>query len=225
MKEYAPKGIVKSKAFSPSPELIESRAIAMLAAENLDAVLPRANGRLSKPELGNLLAMVGEGKSTKAIKRTFNRLYNRDISESTIAKYRKKYATKITEYANDFEFCAINEGLARRAVRVTRLKDVAEALEESILLPNGELGTENSRLIGEYRETLKQIAQEVGDMPTGTGDITFVNMSDKELLDYASKAMAQHKDLAVIMTEKAGVRPSLETIQIIDADGNVIVNG
>lgn len=222
MKEYSPQN--KPRKIEPSPELLEFRATAMMAAENLDIVTPRNNHRLDKEQMGRLLAMIGEGKSTKAIKRTFQRAYDRDLSDMTISKYKKKYASKIVAYANDFEFCAINEGLARRAVRVTRLKDIAEALDESILNADGSLGTENSRLIGEYRETLKQIAQEVGDMPTGTGDITFVNMSDKELMDYAAKAMGSHKDLAVMLSEKAGVRPSLETIQIIDADGNVIVN-
>lgn len=225
MKEYAPKSTVTKPKLSPGPELLESRAITLMAADNIVDAIPIHGKRLSKPEIGQLLCMIGEGKSNAAIKRTFGRQFKRDIADSTIAKYKQRYSNKIAEYANNFDFCAINEGLARRGVRVTRLKEVAEALEDEILLPNGSLGTDNSRLIGEYRETMKQIAQEVGDMPTGTGDVTFVNMSDKELTEYVAQKMGQHKDMAVILSEKAGVRPTLETVQLIDVDGTIINNG
>lgn len=208
-----------------SKEKAQARTVVAAAAENIDAAQPRMGGRLSKPEMGFLLQLVSEGKSISATMRCFKRRFKRKIANTTVISYRKRYLSKIAEYAKDFDFCAINEGLARRSVRVTKLKEMAEALEEQIVDDDGQLNPEvNSRHITEYRETMKQIAQEVGDMPTVSGDIMFVNMSDKELTDYVAQKMAQNKDMAVILSEQAGVRPSLNTIQLIDAEGNVIID-
>lgn len=180
------------------------------------------NKRLTKVEISHLLSLIAEGRNFAYIHQKMIANHGRDISYTTVVRYKEKYALQLASIKEDFEYIALNEGLSRRDVRVKRMQDMANALEDVILDEKGQLATGNLRTLTEYRELNKQIAIEVGDMPAQPINVTFNNMTDDELKDFIASKMAQHKDMSVILAEKAGVRPTSHTLddrveQIIDA--------
>lgn len=202
----------------------EEREIFTLAAKASMNISKINIVRFNREEIAILLSMIAEGCSNKTITRRMKTRCQRDVTVQTINRYKVKYASNLTEFANSIEAVALNEGFARRAVRILSMSKLAEAMEEDILNEDGSL-TENasSKMIKEYRETLKQIAQEVGDMPTDGPDVTFINMSDDDLKEFVATKLRQNGDLSVILAERAGVRPQPQA-ELIASDGEVISN-
>lgn len=195
----------------------ETEQMAIAAAENISLA---THARLEKSQIAYLLTLIAEGLSNKAIIRRFDRRYDRKITIGTIRRYKERYVSKLSKYAQDMDFATLNESYARRAVRINRLTAISEAMEEAIINEDGSLADNaNAKIIKEYREALRQIAQEVGDMPIDGPDMTFINMSDDELKKYVAGKLKANKDLSVILAEEAGVRP---TVQLIDTGGDVI---
>lgn len=206
--------------FVPETMTNEQREIFELASKASANIVKMGSVRLSQEEIAVLLSLIAEGCSTRTIIRRMKYKFGREVSLPTLKRYKEKYASKLVEYANDLEFIALNEGFARRAVRIERLTRIAEAMEEVILDEDGGFAGA-SRLIKEYRETLRQIAQEVGDMPTDGPDQTFINMTDEQLKEFVANGLKRNPDLSVILSERAGVRPQPQ-VELIDEDGEVI---
>ncbi len=111
---------------------------------------------------------------------------------------RKRAGAKFTELREKLEEEAINEGLARKAVRVGRLIKLAEKIEEDFyendklwVTEPKQIGAEqvdverfNAAEVREYRGLLDDIARELGDRRTKidmTGRIDVTKLSDEEL--------------------------------------------
>jgi hypothetical protein len=185
----------------PKLKLVET---ANQAAKNIKKT---AGSRLSEEELTDLLVMLSEGVSEKMIIKRFKRKYDRGISASTMGNYRKKYASRIDQVAKDLKTQAIETGLTKKENRLRRLQELAENLEELMYDDAGEF-VPTAKLVSEYREVLKLIAQESGDLrPEGAGDIIFTDMNNEQLKEALAGKLAANKDLAVIAAERAGVRP------------------
>lgn len=106
------------------------------------------------------------------------------LNRSTIHYYRTKYGASIDTLRAQRRFDALNTGLALKAERVKRLVEHADALEAIKWIPG-----DNGRLYNEkaWRETLDDIASEVGDRRIGID----ANVSERleigvRLIDYRS---------------------------------------
>lgn len=103
--------------------------------------------------------------------------------------YRKQYGLEIERLRTERRRSALNSGLALKEERVARLAAHADELEALKWVPddNGRLWNEKA-----WRETLDDIAREVGDRRAG-GTVLNVTlddlkqMSDQELEDLARK--------------------------------------
>ena len=110
---------------------------------------------------------------------------------------RKRAGKRFSELREQFEKEALSEGLARRAVRIRRLAELAEKIEEDFY-ENKRLWVKEPKQVGdkvidverfnaaevkEYRGLLDDIAREIGDRRTKidlrTIDVT--KLSDEEL--------------------------------------------
>lgn len=195
----------RSSGRKPSLRVVDVQA----AAHNISVVNKR--GKFSEEELVDLLQMLAEGATERKIINTFRKRHKRAISSHTITQYRKDYAGRILEIARGLETLAIEAGLTKRNMRLIRLQELAEALEGVIFNDRGEIAEFTSaKLIDEYRAVLAQIGQETGDLQMAAiGDVNFIGMSNDELKTLAANKLAAHKDLAVTLAEKAGVRPTI----------------
>lgn len=187
----------------PKLELVDAQN----AAHNI--ITTHKRGRFSENELVDLLQLLAEGTSERRIINFFRNRYNRAISAHTIKEYRGKYVGRIMEIAHDLELLAIEAGLTKRFQRLLKLQELAEAIEVSIYNVDGELKEKASaKMIDEYRAVLAQIAQETGDLQAvNLGDINFVGMTNDQLKALAANKLAAHKDLAISLAERAGIRP------------------
>jgi len=183
----------------------ELKNISEQAADNIISVV--RSTRLSKVELADLLQMIAQGYSYQRIIKKFKAKYDRTMSTTTINSYKTKYEGRISEIAKDMESLAIEKGLTKKFNRLKKEQELAEALEDEIFDEEGGLKTTNDKVLREYREILKLIAQEAGDINEGyQGDTMFINTSDDELKELVQNKLKSNKDLSVILAEAAGVR-------------------
>lgn len=111
------------------------------------------------------------------------------LDRSMFSYYRKQYGLEIERLRTERRRSALNSGLALKEERVARLAAHADELEALKWVPddNGRLWNEKA-----WRETLDDIAREVGDRRAG-GTVLNVTlddlkqMSDQELEDLAHK--------------------------------------
>ena len=194
----------------------ELNAIAPVMAENYICISPNQKARLNKEQLADLIIMLAEDATIQAIVNKFKSKYQRNISTNTINKYKKKYEANIFEMAKNFETLSAHVGLRKKENRLRKMQRLAEALEETIYDPNDNLHHgASSKIISEYRETLKQIALETGGIDTAqTGDIIFANVSDADLKALVANKLGGNKSLSVILAETAGVRPTAEPLPL-----------
>lgn len=186
------------------------------AAKNIKMTNKR--GKFSENELVDLLRLLAEGASERKIINYFRRHHKRVISSHTIANYRRSYAHRIAEISRDVDALAIELGLTRRAVRLKKLQELAEAIEGIIFNSDGELASENAKMIEKYLNTLEQIGQETGDLAThAVADINFINMSNDELKQLIANKITAYPDLAKQLAERAGVRPSYPIEKELDS--------
>lgn len=197
---------VKKKVDSrkPSIEIVEG---AEQIAKNLTKT---RSTRLNEAELTELIVLLAEGATDKRIINVFRKRFVRNISPKTIEKYRMKYRGQVLEQAKIIEIAAIQQGLSKRGTRLRKLQELAEALESDVLDADGELSIGARKgAISEYREVLKLIAQEAGDLAAiEIGDVAYMDMSDEDLKKMVANKLGGNPDLAVQLAEAAGVRPT-----------------
>ena len=203
----------------PPVKLEVSESEKTVIGQAAQVIRQSGRGKLPEAVIFDILLWTAEGcKWDVIIKRGLKR-HSRMLSRTTIETYQKKFAPKIRELTAEWEREAVNAGLARKSVRISKLQKIAEAMENRIL-PEGQdglegTGTDLKALVSEYRELLKQIGIEVGDIDEGSGgDIAFINLNNEELAQKAAAILGRNKDLAVILSEKAGTRPRVpESVQ------------
>lgn len=208
----------------PAPPVSDEQKLEIKQAAKV--IKQSGRGRLPEEIVFDILLWTAEGVNWQKIQKRVLKKHERMLPKATIEKYQKEHASRIRELTSEWDKEAITAGLARKAVRLRKLQKIADSIEERIL--GGDDDDENDvikalaanpanlkALVSEYRELLKQIGVEVGDIDEGTaGDIAFIGMSNDQLMAQAAKILAKNKDLAIIAAEKAGVRPSVpESIQ------------
>jgi hypothetical protein len=102
--------------------------------------------------------------------------------------YRKKYGPQIEVLRKERLDSALNTGLALKEERVARLKQHADELDKIKWEPD-----DKGRLWNEaaWRETLGEIAEEVGDRKH-TVDLNIHDLTDAELLAAIERIRASH---------------------------------
>jgi hypothetical protein len=150
---------------------------------------------LKKDQKVALLGWISEGLDSKEINdkaAVFSQPFT--VSRQQVDYYRKTRHAKFNKLKEEYENKGLNEGLARVAVRVTKLKELAALLEKDLfnqdliwLSDKKGVGTGtvaeiydfekfNKSEVDAYRDVLNDIAIEVGDRvtkiapvdPTGT---------------------------------------------------------
>lgn len=154
---------------------------------------------LTKEQRGLLVAWAAEGFDLLEIN---ERAAKSDppfkVTQIQLRHVRERESLKFREMREAFEREAITEGLARKAVRIRRLAQLAEKLEAD-LLHGTRLWVEEPKQVGaqivdvekfnaaevkEYRGLLDDIAREIGDRRTKveiSGKIDVTKLSDEEL--------------------------------------------
>lgn len=133
---------------------------------------------LAKEKVEYILELIGEGMSNAEIIAACKR-DGIEVSRQTIRNFRHTRAVEIKDVIQRYEAEAIQSGLARRMERVAELKDIYARLKAEldagalwVIHPRSMRGDEgytiveerifNSNLIRELRQTLEDIAKEVG---------------------------------------------------------------
>lgn len=138
--------------------------------------------RLKKAQKEELLKLIAAGLESDEINARAAEFKSPfEVSRQQVDFYRKTRKVNIEEIAEQAEFAALQTGLAQKAERVRKLKDLA-ALLEADLFDNDLLWTEEVKGVGSgtiaeivdylefnrsevdaYRGLLDDIAKEVGD--------------------------------------------------------------
>jgi hypothetical protein len=168
-------------------------------------------GRLPQEIIDSMLIYFGEDLKDSMIQKRIAKRYGRELSPATIKRYRDKYAGRIREIVAERDKFALSAGLSRKTNRILKLEKLANAIEENLFEEDGETlkSTANGKMIAEYREMLKMLGVEVGDIDIAGGDVNFIGMSDSDLAKQVADVVSHNPDLAVIISEKAGVRPTV----------------
>lgn len=118
------------------------------------------------------------------IKKWFSEREWPELSDAALTYYRKRYAPEIEAARAERRGAALNSGLALKEERVKRLADHADELEAIKWLPDdkGRLWNEKA-----WRETLDDIAKEMGHRRTGN---TNLNMTPDELRQLSDDDLA-----------------------------------
>lgn len=203
------------RKIKPKPENVE----ASIASAN---VLVRAGkSRLGEDVLQEILLWSAEGMPPEKIQKRLIKKYDKMVTLPTIKKYVQEFTPRIQEIAREWDREFITKGLARKSIRLKKMMKVADGIEDILFPDDGDslnLEAGGTRLITEYRDTLKQIGVETGDIQEGNVDQLFINLSDEQLKKLAADTFAKNKDIAVILAEQAGVRPVVpEIIRELDA--------
>jgi len=134
--------------------------------------------KLNKKQKTRLLELIAEGLTAPEINQAaaeFKQPF--DVSKQQVDYYRKTRFAQLAELKREYENKALQEGLARKAVRVKRLQELAEKLEEDLFdkgriwLPMPRKVGDEIRMVGKfnraqidtYRNILDDLAKEVGD--------------------------------------------------------------
>jgi hypothetical protein len=134
-----------------------------------------ARTKLTKAQKEQLLQWVGEGLTSGEINERAAKLDPPfEVTRAHVDYYRRTRAIKLADLSKEED--ALSTGLALRAVRVSKLQALAELMEDDLLngnlwvtdikyVGNQQVNVEkfNSAEVSEYRATLAQIADEVGD--------------------------------------------------------------
>lgn len=118
-----------------------------------------AANKLTEGERERLLSMIAEGEEQASIAETFS------ISVQNVHYYASAYRDRIQEMARARGDLALSAGLAIRGNRVDRLQALARELERKLGGADfGHAHGSNLPVVREWRETLKQIRDELKDI-------------------------------------------------------------
>jgi hypothetical protein len=123
-----------------------------------------AKQKLTNEQRGTLLEWLAADYDWRLIKKWFDERQWPELSRNTISYYRKSRNIDIEQLRGDRRLKALYTGLALKSERIARLTRHADELEAIKWEPD-----EHGRLWNEkaWRETLGEIAAEVGDRKQG----------------------------------------------------------
>lgn len=199
-------------------ELVETKENATKVAGTL---VRSGTVRLEQPVVEEILKGLAEGCDTTKLLNRVRRKHGVEVSSATIEKYRKEYAPKINEMAEEWDSIVIRSGLARKAVRIGKLGKLVEAIELSLGVDKeAEIESKDAKLIAEYRSLLRQIAEEIGDMDTTVGT-SLSHLSDDDLLRLLKGLAERNPQIAIVLSQVVGTRPSREMASDFE-DGEIV---
>jgi hypothetical protein len=136
--------------------------------------------KLTEEQRESLLTWVAAEYSSTLIIQWFADREWPELTKQAVGHYRKRYAEEIEQRRTDRRAAALLTGLALKAERVQRLKDHADALEARKwdADKNGRLWNEAA-----WRETLDEIAKEVGDRRQTVTNINLTPEQAAQLTD------------------------------------------
>lgn len=144
-----------------------------------------AEHKLSPEQRETLTQWLAADYSERLIRHWFEERQWPELTRQAFHYHRKKLSDQIEALRAERHTKALTTGLAVKEERVERLKQHADRLEEIKWLPDdkGKLHNEKS-----WRETLDDIAKEVGHRRTGV-DLSVGRMSDDDLITEARRAL------------------------------------
>jgi hypothetical protein len=145
--------------------------------------------KLNEEQREALLTWLAAEYDTRLIRAWFAAREWPELDRSMFTYYRKRYGVDIDALRTDRRSKALNSGVALKEERVARLALHADELDAIKWLPD-----EHGRLWNEkaWRETLDDIAKEMGHRRTGTTNLNLTpdelrQMSDDDLADLERK--------------------------------------
>lgn len=117
----------------PAPETSEETKLEIVHATKI--IKTSGRGRLPEEVVFDILLWTAEGLSWDRIQKRAAKKHSRVLAKQTIEKYQKEFAPKIREMTSEWDREAIGAGLARKAVRLRKLQQVAQVVKiESFLM-------------------------------------------------------------------------------------------